>query len=130
MPMSMDAAEAPPSPKRPLTNFIFIHRATTTLHDMRRSRWNSFTREMYAPTIYVYDGAEGYRFYGLNYDQGYGRATTKNPRPTRVSRTRDQPARHRVAGGRLRFYRRDDDGQLQFVGENTMTTRRATRPSA
>ena len=27
--------------------------------------------------------------------------------------------------GRMRFYRRDDDGQLEFIGENELTTRRA-----
>src|SRR5450755_1539468 len=44
----------------------------TTLHD-RETKQVEFVHaeKMFAPTIYVYDGATGYRFYGLNYDQGY-----------------------------------------------------------
>ena len=43
----------------------------TTLHDHETKQVEFVHAEkMYAPTIYVYDGAAGYQFYGLNYDQG------------------------------------------------------------
>ena len=95
----------------------------TTLHD-RETKQVEFVHaeKMFAPTIYVYDGASGYRFYGgLNTDQGYGQiGKQKSPRPARIRERGDQPTRHRAAGGQAAFYRRDNDGQLQFVGENTI----------
>ena len=75
---------------------------------------------MYAPTIYVYDGAAGYRFYGgLNYDQGYGQTGNKKVLVQRefVNAETNQLG-IALPAGKLRFYRRDADGQLQFVGEN------------
>jgi hypothetical protein len=76
---------------------------------------------MYAPTIYVYDGAEGYRFYGLNIDQGWGQTENKKVLVQRefVNAETNQLG-IALPAGKLRFYRRDDDGQLQFVGENTI----------
>jgi len=38
----------------------------------------------------------------------------------RSFRNSDVNHSHRAAQGRLRFYRRDSDGSLQFVGENTI----------
>jgi len=76
------------------------------------------------------DGAEGYRFYGLNYDQNYGRSDNKKVTVQREFKNAEtNQLGIALPAGKLRFYRRDDDGQLQFVGENQMTTHRATRPS-
>jgi len=94
----------------------------TTLHD-RETKQVEFVHaeKMFAPTIYVYDGAEGYRFYGLNYDQGYGQSGNK-----KISVMREfvnAETNHlgiALPKGKLRFYRRDADGQLQFVGEDTI----------
>jgi hypothetical protein len=78
---------------------------------------------MFAPTIYVYDGAEsGYRFYGgLNNDQNYG---TEGNKKIWVKREFVNAETNHLGialpAGKLRFYRRDDDGQLQFVGEDTI----------
>ena len=76
---------------------------------------------LFAPTIYVYDGAEGYRFYGLNYDRGYGQSDNKKITVMREF-VNDETNHLGIAlpAGKLRFYRRDTDGQLQFVGENTI----------
>ena len=94
----------------------------TTLHD-RETKQVEFAHaeKMYAPTIYVYDGAEGYRFYGLNYDQGYGQTANKKVIVQRefVNAETNQLG-IALPAGKLRFYRRDADGQLQFVGENTI----------
>ena len=74
-----------------------------------------------APTIYVYDGAEGYRFYGLNYDRGYGQSDNKKIIVQREFKNAEtNQLGIALPAGKLRFYRRDDDGQLQFVGENTI----------
>lgn len=94
----------------------------TTLHD-RETKQVEFVHaeKMSAPTIYVYDGAEGYRFYGLNYDQNYGQSDSKKIIVQREF-VNDETNQLGIAlpAGKLRFYRRDADGQLQFVGENTI----------
>jgi hypothetical protein len=94
----------------------------TTLHD-RETKQVEFVHaeKMLAPTIYVYDGAEGFRFYGLNYDRGYGQSGNKKVTVMRefVNAETNQLG-IALPAGKLRFYRRDADGQLQFVGENTI----------
>jgi len=74
-----------------------------------------------ASTIYVYDGAEsGYRFYGgLNNDRGYGTQCNKKVRVMRefVNAETNQLGMA-LPKGKLRFYRRDADGQMEFVGED------------
>jgi hypothetical protein len=92
----------------------------TTLHD-RETKQVEFVHaeKMFAPTIYVYDGATGYRFYGLNYDQGYGQSGNKKIIVQREFKNAEtNQLGIALPAGKLRFYRRDDDGQLQFVGEN------------
>ena len=94
----------------------------TTLHDHETKQVEFVHAEkMYAPTIYVYDGADGYRFYGLNIDQGWGQTENKKILVQRefVNAETNQLG-IALPAGKLRFYRRDDDGQLQFVGENTI----------
>ena len=94
----------------------------TTLHDHETKQVEFVHAEkMLAPTIYVYDGAAGYQFYGLNTDQGYGESGNKKVMVMRefVNAETNQLG-IALPAGKLRFYRRDDDGQLQFVGENTI----------
>lgn len=94
----------------------------TTLHDHETKQVEfAHAEKMYAPTIYVYDGAEGYRFYGLNLDQGYGQSDNKKILVQREFMNAE--SNHLgipLPAGKLRFYRRDASGQLQFVGENTI----------
>jgi hypothetical protein len=94
----------------------------TTLHD-RETKQIEFvhTEHIIAPTIYVYDGAAGFQFYGLNYDQNYGQSGNKKILVERefVNAETNQLG-IALPAGKLRFYRRDADGQLQFVGENTI----------
>ena len=94
----------------------------TTLHDHETKQVEFVHAEkMLAPTIYVYDGAEGFRFYGLNYDQGYGRSDNKKILVQREFKNAEtNQLGIALPAGKLRFYRRDDGGQLQFVGENTI----------
>jgi len=95
----------------------------TTLHD-RETKQVEFVHaeRVFAPTIYVYDGASDYRFYGgLNTDQGWGQNGNKKILVQRefVNAETNQLG-VALPAGKLRFYRRDDDSQLQFVGENTI----------
>jgi len=93
----------------------------TTLHD-RETKQVEFVHaeKMYAPTIYVYDPASDYRFYGgLNFDQQYGFSDSKKVLVQReFVNAETNHLGIALPKGKLRFYRRDDDGQLQFVGEN------------
>ena len=95
----------------------------TTLHD-RETKQVEFVHaeKMFAPTIYVYDGSSDYRFYGgLNTEQGYGQSGNKKILVQRefVNAETNQLG-IALPAGKLRFYRRDADSQLQFVGENTI----------
>jgi hypothetical protein len=95
----------------------------TTLHD-RETKQVEFVHaeKMYAPTIYVYDGASDYRFYGgVNWNQDYGTSGSKKVLVQREFKNAEtNQLGIALPAGKLRFYRRDDGGQLQFVGENTI----------
>ena len=95
----------------------------TTLHN-RETKQVEFVHaeKIYAPTVYVYDGSSDYRFYGgLNTQQGYGQSGNKKILVQRefVNAETNQLG-IALPAGKLRFYRRDADSQLQFVGENTI----------
>jgi len=76
--------------------------------------------------LYIYDGAktEQYGYYSpeqIRNEPGYG--TTSNPKVWVMQELKNSEANHlgiALPKGRLRFYRRDTDGSLQFVGENTI----------
>ena len=93
----------------------------TTLLD-RETKQVEFIRatDVKAPVIYVYDGSSDYRFYGgLNYNQDYGREGNKKVRVMREFMNAE--TNHlgiALPKGKLRFYRRDADGQMEFVGED------------
>jgi hypothetical protein len=93
----------------------------TTLLD-RETKQVEFVRatEVKAPVIYVYDGASDYRFYGgLNYNQDYGREGNKKVRVMReFVNAETNHLGIALPKGKLRFYRRDADGQMEFVGED------------
>jgi hypothetical protein len=123
MNMAMSDEMAPAVTEKAFDEFhLYSIARPTTLHD-RETKQVEFVHaeKMFAPTIYVYDGAEGYRFYGLNYDRGYGQSGNKKVTVMRefVNAETNQLG-IALPAGKLRFYRRDADGQLQFVGENTI----------
>ena len=118
---AMDAEAAPAVSEKSFDEFhLYSVARPTTLHD-RETKQVEFVHaeKMFAPTIYVYDGATGYQFYGLNYDQAYGQSDNKKIIVQRefVNAETNQLG-IALPKGKLRFYRRDSDGQLQFVGEN------------
>lgn len=123
--MALEAAKAEPAVTEKAFDEFHLYSIVrpTTLHD-RETKQVEFVHaeKMFAPTIYVYDGASGYRFYGLNYNQDYG-ANTGNKKVIVQREFVNAETNHlgvALPAGKLRFYRRDSDGQLQFVGENTI----------
>jgi hypothetical protein len=93
----------------------------TTLLD-RETKQVEFVRatDVKAAVIYVYDGASDYRFYGgLNNDRGYGTQCNKKVRVMReFVNAETNHLGLALPKGKLRFYRRDADGQMEFVGED------------
>ena len=120
---AMDEAGAPPQVTEKAFDEFHLYSIPelTTLHDHETKQVGFVTAEkVYAPTIYVYDGAAGYQFYGLNYDESYG-ADTGNKKILVQREFKNNATNHlgiALPAGRVRFYRRDDDGQLEFVGED------------
>ena len=120
--MTQEAMNAPAVTEKAFDEFhLYSIARPTTLRD-RETKQVEFVHaeKVFAPTIYLYDGAPSYRFYGgLNYDQGYG---TEGNKKVQVMREFVNAETNHLGialpAGRLRFYRRDDDGQLQFVGED------------
>ena len=117
-------AGGPPVTEKSFDEFhLYDIARPTTLHD-RETKQVEFihAEKMYAPTIYVYDGVENFRFYGLNTDLNFG-ARSENKKVI-VQREFKNAETNQLGlalpAGKLRFYRRDADGQLQFVGENTI----------
>jgi hypothetical protein len=121
--MAMPAA-APAVSEKAFDEFhLYDIARPTTLHDHETKQVEFVHAEkMFAPTIYVYDGASNYRFYGgLNTDQGYGESGNKKILVQREFKNAEtNQLGIALPAGKLRFYRRDSDSQLQFVGENTI----------
>jgi len=101
----------------------------TTLRDRETKQVELVrTTGVRAERIYVYDGAwiarsryQGWSRENIRQDPGYG--TESNPKVwvmQEFRNTADNGLGIPLPGGRLRFYRRDDDGQLEFTGENVI----------
>jgi hypothetical protein len=95
----------------------------TTLHDQETKQVEfAHADRMFAPTVYIYDGAKGSLFEGdLITDENFGTQSTKKVQVTReFVNAETNHLGIALPKGKLRFYRRDSDGQLQFVGENSI----------
>ena len=81
---------------------------------------------IHAQRLYVYDGAQvgQYGYYNveqIRQDQSYG--TQSNPKVWVMEEFKNSEVNHlgiALPKGKLRFYRRDTDGHLEFIGENTI----------
>ena len=122
--MAMDAMEAPAVTEKSFDEFhLYSVARPTTLRD-REQKQVEFVRaeRVKAPVIYVYDGAQGmgYGFYGgLNNDRGYG--TQCNKKVNVMREFVNAETNHlgiALPAGKLRFYRSNDDRQLEFTGED------------
>ncbi|HXB60537.1 MAG TPA: DUF4139 domain-containing protein [Candidatus Acidoferrales bacterium] len=127
--LAMDFAGAAPQP--PVTEKAFdeYHLYTlerpTTLRDRETKQIEFVHAEgIQSKTIYIYDGADLSQYQGWDNNTilrnpGYGTQSNKKIRVTREFVNSE--ANHlgmALPKGRLRFYRRDADGQLEFIGED------------
>jgi hypothetical protein len=96
----------------------------TTIHD-RETKQVEFLRAsgIQSKRLYIYDGAVFDRNYNVYQDvrnfQQYG--TQSNPHVWVMREFANTKANHLgipLPQGRVRFYRRDQDGQIEFTGEN------------
>jgi len=123
MAMESDMARAPQVKEKKFDEFhMYSLPLATTLRD-RETKQVEFVRAENVKTTkhYIYDGSGGQRFYGgLNVNQSYGQNT--QPDVAIYRELENQEANGLgvpLPAGKMRFYRMDDDGQLEFTGENT-----------
>src|SRR6185437_13327583 len=123
-----DEAMAPVVREKSFDEFhLYTLARPTTLHD-QETKQVEFVRStgIHAQRLYVYDGAQvaQYGYYNLEQirqDQSYG--TQSNPKVCVMEEFKNAEVNHlgiALPKGKLRFYRRDTDGHLEFVGENVI----------
>ncbi|WP_269524130.1 DUF4139 domain-containing protein [Coraliomargarita parva] len=125
---AMDVAEkAPQVAEKKFDEFhMYTLPLPTTLRD-RETKQVEFVRAegVKSKKLYVYDGANipnNWRYYGgVNQNQSYG----QNDKPDvaiyrEFKNSEENNLGVPLPAGRTRFYRMDDDGQLEFTGENTI----------
>jgi len=126
---AMDAAAmAPPVSEKSFDEFhLYTLARATTLRDQETKQVEFVgANAVHAQRIYVYDGAKTaeYGYYNseqIRQDPGYG--TASNPKIWVMEEFKNSDTNHlgiALPKGKLRFYRRDTDGHLEFVGENTI----------
>jgi len=128
--MEMKAADAmaPPVSERSFDEYhLYTLVRPVTLRD-HETKQVEFVRAtgVDSKRLYVYDGAQiqwnrynGWSFENIRNDPSYG--TQSNPKIWVMQEFRNSAANHMgiaLPRGRMRFYRRDEDGRLQFTGEN------------
>ena len=118
---------AAPGPEKSFDEFhLYTLERPTTLHDQETKQVEFVSGSgIRAQRIYVYDGApdRAVRLLcpELIQDPGYG--TVSNTKIWVMEEFKNSEANHlgmALPKGKLRFYRRDTDGHLEFVGENTI----------
>jgi hypothetical protein len=119
-------AEAAVSEKAFDEYHLYTLERATTLHD-RETKQVEFVRAtgVKAKTVYVYDGVKvdvnmrNWPMETIRTQDAYG--TQSNPKIWVMQEVKNSSENHLgmpLPKGRVRFYRRDDDGQLEFTGEN------------
>jgi len=126
---AMDAAApAPVVREKSFDEFhLYTLERSATLRD-NETKQVEFVRTtgIQSQRLYVYDGAQMDQYAYYNSDQvrndpGYG--TASNKKVWVMQELKNSESNHlgiALPKGRLRFYRRDTDGTLQFIGENTI----------
>jgi hypothetical protein len=127
--MAADAAMAPVVSEKSFDEFhLYTLERPATLHD-QETKQVEFVRStgIHAQRIYVYDGADvggQYAYYNpeqIRGDANYG--TASNKKVWVMEEFKNSETNHLgipLPKGKLRFYRRDADGHLEFVGENAI----------
>jgi hypothetical protein len=118
------------SPRRPSMNTTSTPSNAARLCAIAKpSRW-SFIHAAGVTTkqVYIYDGAKidpnrynGWNWENIRNDHSYG--TESNPKIWVMREFVNSQANHLgmpLPKGRVRFYRRNDDGQVEFTGENAI----------
>lgn len=115
-------APAPPVSEKAFDEYhLYTLQRPTTLRDRELKQIEFVHAEgVQSKTIYVYDGAELPQYYGWNPESPeYG--TQSNTKIRVMREFVNSESNHLgmpLPKGKLRFYRRDTDGQLEFVGED------------
>jgi hypothetical protein len=126
--VSVNAAMPPVVSEKSFDEFhLYTLERPTTLRD-HETKQVEFVRApgIRAQRLYVYDGAklDQYNYYNreqIRQDQNYG--TISNPKIWVMEEFKNSEANHLgipLPKGKLRFYRRDTDGHLEFIGENVI----------
>jgi hypothetical protein len=125
---AMNAAMAAPVQEKSFDEFhLYTLQRPTTLHD-EETKQVEFVRStgVHSQRLFIYDGARtsDYGYYNpdqIRQDVNYG--TASNPKVWVMEEFKNSENNHLgipLPKGKLRFYRRDTDGHLEFVGENTI----------
>jgi hypothetical protein len=126
--MDSSMAGMPPVSEKTFDEFhLYTLERPTTLRD-RETKQVEFVRAngIHSKTIYVYDGAKidpnrynGWGYENIRQDREYG--TQSNKKVWVMREFVNAESNHlgmALPKGKLRFYRRDADGQMEFVGED------------
>lgn len=123
MAMTDSAGSAPQVEEKKFDEFhMYSLPLTATLRD-RETKQVEFVRGENVQTtkLYVYEGLKASYRGGINLNQNYG----QNGQPDvaiyrELENKKENGLGVPLPAGRMRFYRMDDDGQLEFTGENTI----------
>jgi hypothetical protein len=124
------AAPAPAVTERTFDEYhLYTLARPTTLHD-RETKQVEFIRaaNVASKRIYVYDGVkiDSNRYNGWNWESirnDYSYGTESNPKIWVMREFANSESNHLgtpLPKGRVRFYRHNDDGQIEFTGENVI----------
>lgn len=117
------AAKAPQVEAKKFDEFhMYSLPLPTTLRD-RETKQVEFVRAEQVQTHkrYVYQGFKGHYYGGRNMNQNYGQNSQSDVEIYReLENTQNNGLGLALPAGRMRFYRMDGDGQLEFTGENTI----------
>ncbi len=125
---AMNDAMSPPVREKSFDEFhLYTLERPTTLRD-EETKQVEFVRStgVRAQRLFIYDGARlaEYGYYNpeqIRQDANYG--TASNPKVWVMEEFKNSENNHLgipLPKGKLRFYRRDTDGHLEFVGENVI----------
>lgn len=128
--VAVSAELTPPVTERTFDEYhLYTLARSATLHD-RETKQVEFIRAANVSTaqVYVYDGLKldpnryrGWSWDNIRNDLSYG--TESNPKVWVMREFNNSEANHLgmpLPKGRVRFYRRNDDGQIEFTGENVI----------
>ena len=126
--MELSAATVPAVTEKAFDEYhLYSLQRATTLRD-RETKQVEFIHAsgVASKQLYVYDGAKidfnrygGWNWENIRNDHSYG--TESNPKIWVMREFVNSQANHMgmpLPKGRVRFYRRNDDGQMEFTGEN------------